>query len=86
MRTRKVTVFIFEYPEDMIKSMSLKRLFEIDEELIFWDEFLTDKSLEELISDYRGKVERYAAFSDEVHCYRVIVRDSESRRVFTTRS
>lgn len=81
MRTRKVTVIVFEYPEDMTKTMSLKRLFEIDEELIFWDEFFTDKSLDSLISDYHCKVERYAAFSDEVHCYRVIVRDIEGRLV-----
>ena len=81
MRTRKVTVVIFEYPEDMTRTMSLKRLFEIDEEMIFWDEFFSDKSLDELISDYRCKAERYAAFSDDVHCYRVILRDIESRRV-----
>lgn len=85
MRTRKVTVIIFEYPEDMIKSMSLKRLFEVDEELIFWDEFITDKTLDELSSVYRSKVERYASFCDGVHCYRVILRDYESRRVFTAR-
>ena len=85
MRTRKVTVIIFEYPEDMIKTLSLRRLFEIDEELIFWDEFMTDKSLDDLISRYRSKLERFASFSDEVHCYRVILRDYESRRVFTTK-
>ena len=57
----------------------------IDEELIFWDEFMTDKSLDDLISRYRSKLERFASFSDEVHCYRVILRDYESRRVFTTK-
>lgn len=85
MRTRKVSVIIFKYPEDMTKSLSLKRLFEIDEELIFLDEFITDKSLDDLILQYRRKLERYAAFSDEVHCYRVILRDYESRRVFTAK-
>ena len=57
----------------------------IDEELIFLDEFITDKSLDDLILQYRRKLERYAAFSDEVHCYRVILRDYESRRVFTAK-
>lgn len=79
MRTRKVNVFIFEYPEDMNKTLSLRRLFEVSEELIFADSFLSDKLLVDLLSVYCEKAENYASLHEDNLVYRVIVRDSDNR-------
>lgn len=79
MRTRKVNVFIFEYPEDMIKTLSLRRLFEVSEELIFADAFLSDQLLVDLLSVYCEKAEKYASLLEGNRVYRVIVRDSDNR-------
>ncbi len=79
MRTRKVNVFIFEYPEDMNKTLSLRRLFEVSEELVFADSFFTDKLLVDLLSEYCEKAEDYSSLCEDKHVYRVIVRDSDNR-------
>lgn len=79
MRTRKVNVFIFKYPEDMNRTLSLRRLFEISEELIFTDSFLSDQLLVDLLSVYCEKTEKYASLCEDNFVYRVIVRDSDNR-------
>lgn len=85
MRTRKVNVFIFEYPEDMNKTLSLRRLFEVSEELIFSDSFLSDKLLIDILLEYCQKAEFYSSLCEDKHVYRVIVRDSDNRllKIFT---
>lgn len=79
MRTRKVTVLVFSYPEDFNSTLSYKRLLEIHEVVEFSDKFLSCQSLETILREYIDKVDVYASFIDELRWYRIIVRDSDSR-------
>ena len=79
MRTRKVTVSVFSYPEDYNRTLSYKRLLEIHEVFEFSDRFPSSKTLEDVLRVYIDKTDVYASFIDELRWYRIIVRDSERR-------
>lgn len=79
MRTRKVTVLVFSYPEDFNSTLSYKRLLEIHEVAEFSDKFLSSKSLEYILREYIDKVDVYASFVEDIRWYRIVVRDSEHR-------
>ena len=81
MSSRKVKVSVFSYPEDYNRTLSLKRISEIVEQVEILDEFFSSKSLEQLMSEYVDKVDIYASFVDELRWYRIVLRDSESRLV-----
>lgn len=81
MRTRKVSVYVFRYPEKV--KLPLYPLFfdELGEVLEHKEKFLTDKSLEEILQRYVDKTEVFASFYDEIQWYRIVVRDTEGRLV-----
>lgn len=81
MRSRFVSVYIFQYPEDANRSLSLRRLAEIvsAEELIYKVRFETSLTLTECLSYFIGNTKEYASLLGETHCYRVVVRDFDSR-------
>ncbi len=81
MRTRKVSVYVFSYPEKV--KLPLYPLFfdELCEVLEQEDQFLTDKSLEEILQRYVDKTEVFASFVDKIQWYRIVVRDTEGRLV-----
>ena len=81
MNTRKITVHVFSYPSDFCKTFSIKRLSETQERLEYTDNFLSDKTLEQLLVTYTGKVAVYASYIDEIRCYRIVLKDNE-RRIF----
>lgn len=82
MRTRKVSVYVFSYPEDFNSTLSYKRLLEIHEVAEFSDKFLSSQSLETILREYIDKVDVYASFIDEIRWYRIVVRDSERRIIY----
>ena len=82
MRTRKVSIYVFSYPEK--HKLPLYPLFfdvELGEVLEQEDKFLTDKSLEEILQLYVDKTEVFASFVDKIQWYRIVVRDTEGRLV-----
>ncbi len=79
MSTRKVSVFIYQYPKDANSCLSLRRLVSINEELLYHEKFISDRPLCELMQSYIGHTNEYASLCDEEHCFRIVVRDSESR-------
>ena len=81
----KVSVYIYKYPEDANRTMSLRRFMAISEELIWSDHFLSSLDLRDLMTMYRRKVKDYAALIGEPHVYRIVIRDSESRLIASFR-
>lgn len=79
MTTRRVTVCIYEYPKDYLSSFSIRHLLEIDEDLIFHDKYLSERPLCELMQRHINHVQDYAGMLEEEHCFRIVVRDSDSR-------
>lgn len=79
--SRKVSIYIYQYPEDANRTMSLRRFMELSEELIWHDFFDTSSDLRDIMSDYRRKVYDYAALIGAPHVYRIVVRDSDSRLI-----
>lgn len=79
MSTRKVTVYVFSYPADYCKTLSIKRFFEMPEVLEYIDTFISADTLEELLFKYIDKVDVYASFVDEIRCYRIVLKDNERR-------
>ena len=81
MSTRKVSVYVFSYPEK--HKLPLYPLFfdELGEVLEQEEKFLTDKSLEEVLQLYVDKIEVFASFVDKIQWYRIVVRDTECRLV-----
>lgn len=79
MSTRKVTVYVFSYPADYAKTLSIKRLSEIPEVLDFIDSFISADSLEEIMAKYIDKVDVYDSFVDELRSYRIVLKDNERR-------
>lgn len=77
MRTRKVSVYVFSYPEK--HKFSLYELGELGEVLEQSEKFLTDKSLEEVLQSYVDKTEVFASFVENIQWYRIVVRDTEGR-------
>ena len=66
-------MFIAEYDSKSYRD------FEVSEELVFSDSFLTDKLLVDVLSEYCEKADSYASLCEDEHVYRVIVRDSDNR-------
>lgn len=79
MSTRKVTVYVFSYPADYAKTLSIKRLSVIPEVLEYIDTFTSADSLEELLVNYIDKVDVYDSFVDEIRSYRIVLKDDERR-------
>lgn len=81
MLTRKVSVYVFSYP-DKVK-LPLYPLFfdDLGEVLEQEEKFLTDKSLEDVLQLYVDKTELFASFVDKIQWYRIVVRDTEGRLV-----
>lgn len=79
MSTRNVTVHVFSYPADYNKTLSLKCISGFEEVLEFKAKFLSSLSLEQLLAEYIDKVDVYASFVDEIRCYRIVLKDNESR-------
>lgn len=79
MSTRKVTVYVFSYPADYAKTLSIKRLSEITEVLEYIDIFTSADTLEELLAKYIDKVYVYDSFVDEIRSYRIVLKDNERR-------
>lgn len=79
MRTRKVSVYVFSYPEKVKLSLYPNFFVYSDEVLEHEEKFLTDKSLEEVLRSYVDKTEVFASFVDKIQWYRIVVRDNEGR-------
>ena len=83
--SRKVSVYIYQYPEDANRTMSLRRFMEMSEELIWNDFFVSDDDLRDLLKVYKQKLIDYSALVGEPHVYRIVIRDSDSRLVVSFR-
>ena len=81
MRTRKVSVYVFSYPEKEKLPLYPHYFDELDEVLEQDEKFLTDESLEEVLRSYVDKTEVFASFVDNIQWYRIVVRDTEGRLV-----
>ena len=79
--TRLVSVYIYQYPEDANRTLSLRRFMELSEDLIWSDHFLSSDDLRDLMTIYRRKVNDYAALIGEPHVYRIVVRDLDARLI-----
>lgn len=87
MHSRYVSVFIYQYPLDANSTMSLRRMAEIvsSESLIYKERFVTSLTLNECLSYFIEHSKEYADLLGESHCYRIVVRDSDSRVSFISR-
>lgn len=87
MRSRFVSVFIYQYPSDANSTLSLRRMAEIvsSESLIYKERFVTSLTLTECLSYFIENTKEYADLLGEVFCYRIVVRDSESRVSYISR-
>lgn len=83
--SRTVSIFIFQYPEDANRTMSLRRFMEMSEELIWRDHFVSDYDLRDLLKIYKQKLIDYSVLVGEPHVYRIVVRDSDSRLIASFR-
>ncbi len=83
--SRKVSVCIYQYPEDANRTMSLRRFMELSEELIWHDFLVTSSDLRDLLKEYKQKLINYSALIGEPHVYRIVVRDSDSRLIASFR-
>ena len=83
--SRKVSVYIYQYPEDANRTMSLRRFMDLSEDLIWCDHFFSSNDLRDLIAMYRRKINDYAALIGEPRVYRIVVRDSDSRLIASFR-
>lgn len=79
MSIRKVSVCIYQYPKDYLSSFSIRHLFEVNEELIYHDKYLSDRPLYELLQLHVDHTHDYALMCEIEHCFRVVVRDSDDR-------
>lgn len=83
--SRKVSVYVYQYPEDANRTMSLQRFMELTEECIWSDKFYSSQDLRDLLSLYRLKVDEYALLLGEPRVYRIVIRDFSSRLIATFR-
>ena len=83
--SRKVSVYIYQYPEDANRTMSLRRFMEMSEDLIWHDHYESDKDLRDLLKLYKQKLIDYSTLVGEPHVYRIVVRDSDSRLIASFR-
>lgn len=81
MRTRKVSVYVFSYPEKFKLPLYPNFFVQSDEVLEQEEKFLTDKSLEEVLQSYVDKTDVFASFVDKIQWYRIVVRDTEGRLI-----
>lgn len=81
MRTRKVSVYVFSYPEKVKLPLYPNFFVYSDESLVHKENLLSDKSLEEVLQSYVDKTDVFASFVDKVQWYRIVVRDTEGRLV-----
>lgn len=81
MSSRKVSVYVFSYPEKVKLPLYPHFFVSSDEVLEFEDKFITDKSLEEVLQLYVDKTEVFVKFVDKIQWYRIVVRDTEGRLV-----
>ena len=79
--SRKVSVYIYQYPEDANRTMSLRRFMELSEELICNENFYSSHDLRDLMTLYRQKVNDYSVLVGEPHVYRIVIRDLDSRLI-----
>lgn len=79
--SRKVSVEIYQYPEDANRTLSLRRFMELTEDIIWDEHFYSSRDLRDLMTMYRQKVNDYAVLVGEPHVYRIVIRDSESRLI-----
>ena len=79
--SRKVSVHIFQYPEDANRTMSLRRFMELSEEVILSESFFSSHDLRDIMTLYRQKVNDYAVLLGEPHVYRIVIRDSDTRLI-----
>lgn len=79
MPIRKVSVCIYQYPKGYLSSFSIRHLFEVNEELIYRDQYLSDRPLYELLQMHVDHTHDYALMCEIEHCFRVVVRDYEDR-------
>lgn len=79
MPTRKVSVFIYQYPKDAFSTLSLRRLLNIDEELVYVEKFVSSQPLNDILQQYCDKAHDYALMCDVEHCIRIVVRDFDAR-------
>ena len=83
--SRKVSVYIYQYPEDANRTMSLRRFMELSEDLIWHDSFYSSHDLRDLLKEYKQLLIDYASLIGEPHVYRIVIRHSESRLIATFR-
>ena len=81
MRSRKIKVEIYQYPEDANRTLSLRRFMELTEDIIWDEHFFSSRDLRDIMSLYREKVKDYAALVGDPHVYRIVVRDSDFRLI-----
>ena len=86
MRSRKVSVCIYQYPKSYLSTFSIRHLFEVHEELIYHDKYLSDRPLNELLQIHIDHTLDYSLMCETEHCFRVVVRDSENRLSISFRS
>lgn len=79
--SRKVSVYIYQYPEDANRTMSLRRFMELTEELLWSERFFSSNDLRDILEVYKEKLIDYAGLIGQPHVYRVVVRDSDSRLI-----
>ena len=83
--SRKVSVYVYQYPEDADRTMSLRRFMEMSEEIIWTDRFFSSNDLRDLLNVYKQKLIDYSALIGVPHVYRIVIRDSESRLIASFR-
>lgn len=79
--SRKVSVYIYQYPEDANRTMSLRRFMALTEELIWSERFISSQDLRDLLNFYKEKIIDYAALIGVPYVYRIVVRDTDSRLI-----
>ena len=83
--SRKVSIYIYQYPEDANRTLSLSRFMELSDELIWHDFLFTSSDLRDLLKEYKQKLIDYSYLLGEPHVYRSVVRDSDSRLIASFR-
>lgn len=83
--SRKVSIYIYQYPEDANRVMSLRRFMELTEEFLWSERFFSSNDLRDILNVYKEKLIEYSALIGETHVYRIVVRDSVTRLLATFR-
>ena len=83
--SKRVSIYIYQYPEDANRTMSLRRFMEMSEELIWSEHFDSDDDLRDILKVYKQKLIDYSALIGEPHVYRIVIRHSDSRLIASFR-